>query len=83
MARAFEADRARMVSVEREELFSEICVLLNRPDVHERLLKNATWRLRKMFRQERALWESLAARFPRLRDDAEIQKAVRRESQQS
>lgn len=83
MARAFAQDDTRMVMVDREELFSEMCALLTRPDAHQQLTKNSSWRLRRLFKEERPLWESLALRFPRLRDDLEIQKQLRREQQNS
>ncbi len=81
MARAFAQDESRLIQVEREEHFAEVCALLSRPDAHKQLVQNSSWRLRKLFKEERSLWDSLAARFPRIRDDQEIVRQLRREQQ--
>lgn len=81
MAAAFARDGSRMSMLGRDVLFMQICELLGRPDRHEQFAKNSSWRLRRLFREERDLWESLAARFTFLRQDAEVQKQLRREAQ--
>jgi hypothetical protein len=81
MAAAFARDGSRMSVLRRDLLFVQICELLGRPDRHEQFVRNASWRLRKLFREDRELWESLAAQFTFLCQDPEVQKQLRREAQ--
>jgi hypothetical protein len=79
MTRAYSLDETRLVSMDRETLLAEVCRLLERPDAHTRLIAAASWRFRKLFSQERSLWDSLADRFPHLREDQQIKKLLRDE----
>ena len=80
MAKAFANDPTRMGSISRQELLAEVCRLFERPDAHQKLAEAAGWRLRRLFRDERAFWNELAERFPRLREDPTIKKELRKEA---
>jgi hypothetical protein len=80
MAQAFANDQTRMGSISRQELLAEVCRLFERPDAHQKLTEAAAWRLRRLFRDERAFWDELAERFPRLREDPTIKKELRKEA---
>lgn len=80
VARLFGDNRRDCSIVERDELLEEICRLFSLTDVHQKFEENTRKRLRRLFEQERELWDDLASRHPKLREDPQIKKALRRES---
>lgn len=81
MARLYHDDAGRRVLVSREAMLDAIFALLGRDDVHERFRKSASWRARKLFKEERELWNDLAERHPHLAADPTVQKELRKEEQ--
>jgi len=79
MADLFRSDPSRRILVTREEMLHGIFKLLARDDVHARFRKNARWRARKLFVEERELWNRLAERHAILKADSTVQKELRKE----
>jgi hypothetical protein len=74
-------DSRRSVFVTRPDMLAEMCKILREQPANAKFTDRVKKRMRDLFRDERPLWDQLAAEHPYLSDDPVIQRELRKEEQ--